>query len=157
ASGLLWKSGCGDRFEEAFLAGTEPEEPCRRRIDRAPIFVEFEEPPVITPEQSQEWSIETPGLGDVQIILDPAASLPDPRGDDDPDELDEEEREATDRQLEEAMREAARRRPEVQLPPIPPPELSRRDDDDDEDDDDEDDDDEDRGRGKARGKSKNPD
>ncbi|HUP45583.1 MAG TPA: PBP1A family penicillin-binding protein, partial [Thermoanaerobaculia bacterium] len=47
ASGLLWKSGCGDRFEEAFLAGTEPEEPCRRRIDRAPIFVEFEEPPVI--------------------------------------------------------------------------------------------------------------
>ena len=130
ASGLRWRSGCGVRFQEAFLAGTEPEEECQRRIERPPILIEFEEPPIITPQQSEEWSAEIPGLGEVQIIIDPAAGLPPPRedeaeDDDDDYELSEEERRAVDEQVEEAMRKAEELRREMGRRP------RERDDDDD--------------------------
>ncbi|HUP49280.1 MAG TPA: PBP1A family penicillin-binding protein, partial [Thermoanaerobaculia bacterium] len=83
ASGLRWRPRCGVRFEEAFLSGTEPEQECRGRIERPPILIQFEEPPVITPEQSEEWSAEIPGLGEVQIVIDPAAGRPPSESDDD--------------------------------------------------------------------------
>lgn len=95
ASGLRWRPGCGFRFEEAFLSGTEPEEQCRGRVEQPPILIVFQEPPVITPEESAERSV-----GEIQIVIDPA------KPDDDPDELDEEEREEIDRQLEKAMEKA---------------------------------------------------
>ena len=127
ASGLLWRSGCGVRFREAFLEGTEPETACRRRIERAPIFVEFEEPPVISPEQSQEWSTEIPGMGEVQVVIDPARDLPPASEDEDPDVLDEREREAVDRAMEEAVRraedEAGRRLPDVLPSPLELPRV----------------------------------
>ena len=130
ASGLLWRSGCGVRFREAFLEGTEPDKPCRRSIERPPIFIEFEEPPVISPEQSQEWSTEIPGMGEVQIIIDPATDLPPASEDEDPDVLDEKEREAVDRAMEEAVKRseeaAGEKLPEVLPPPTqtqPTPEL----------------------------------
>ncbi|HUP48981.1 MAG TPA: hypothetical protein VNA04_09365, partial [Thermoanaerobaculia bacterium] len=89
--------------------------------------IQFEEPPVITPEQSEEWSAEIPGLGEVQIVIDPAAGRPPSESDDDdePFELSQEDRDAIDRQLEEAKRqlEELRRKlpppvqPEMRLPP----------------------------------------
>ncbi|HET7705505.1 MAG TPA: penicillin-binding transpeptidase domain-containing protein, partial [Thermoanaerobaculia bacterium] len=130
SSGLLWRSGCGQPFREAFLSGTEPEEKCRPRPEPTPIWIDFEEPPVITPEQSLEWSV--PGLGDVQIVIDPASKLPPEREDaqdDNPDVLDEEERKDVDKQVEEQLEEARRRveemmkeRDEERVPvPVPPP------------------------------------
>ena len=106
ASGLLWRSGCGPKFEEAFLEGTEPDEHCRGVLRRSPLPVEHIEPPVISPEQAIEWAAEIPDLGEVQIIIDPSAGLP--TQDEDPDVLDERERDAIDRQLEEAIENARR-------------------------------------------------
>jgi penicillin-binding protein 1B len=122
ASGLRWRSGCGDRFEEAFITGTEPEAECRGRVQRPPITLAFQEPPVITPEQSQEWSAEIPGMGEVQIIIDPAAGLP-PEQDENPDELNQQERDAIDRQLEEAREavEQALPEPPANMPPAATP------------------------------------
>ena len=148
SSGLLWRSGCGQPFREAFLSGTEPEEKCRPRPEPTPIWIDFEEPPVITPEQSLEWSV--PGLGDVQIVIDPASKLPPEREDaqdDNPDVLDEEERKDVDKQVEEQLEEARRRveemmkeRDEERVPvPVPPPF------------------DGDRGGGKGKGKGKGRD
>ena len=105
-SGLLWRSGCGQRMEEAFLEGTEPEENCRGRVARPPITFEYRDPPVITPEESSERSREIPGLGEVQIVIDPNAGPP-PEDDDDPDTLNEEERRAVDEQLEKAVEDLA--------------------------------------------------
>ncbi len=130
SSGLLWRSGCGQPFKEAFLAGTEPDEQCTPRPEPTPLWIDFEEPPVITPEQSLEWSV--PGLGDVQIVIDPASKLPPEREeeeDDDPDVLDEEERKDIDKQVEEQLEEARRRVEELmrergaeRVPvPVPPP------------------------------------
>jgi penicillin-binding protein 1B len=105
ASGLLWRSGCGVRFEEAFLSGTEPEEKCRGWTERPRILIAFQEPPIMTPEESLERAKETPDLDDVQIVIDPAG-LPPRDDDDDPDELDEEERKKIDEQLEKALEKA---------------------------------------------------
>jgi hypothetical protein len=125
STGLLWRSGCGQPFEEVFLDGTEPEENCSPRPAPRPIWIDYEEPPVISPEQSQEWSTQIPGLGEVQVVIDPAAKLPPEREDEDPDVLDEEEREAVDEQLEEQLDEARRRveelLPEAAPVPVPPP------------------------------------
>jgi hypothetical protein len=137
-SGLLWRSGCGVQFREAFLAGTEPGTPCRRRIEKPPIFIEFEEPAVISEEQSEEWSTEIPGMGEVQVVIDPSA-LPPVSQDEDPDVLDEKEREAVDRAMEEAARRAEEEleRLRKQLPqgsPVPLPPEPREEDDDREDD-----------------------
>jgi 1A family penicillin-binding protein len=121
SSGLLWRSGCGQAFKEAFLEGTEPEERCRPRPEPTPIWIDFEEPPVITPEQSREWSTQLPGLGEIAIVIDPAAKLPPEREDEDPGVLDEEEREAVDEQLEEARRKIEELLPESVPVPVPPP------------------------------------
>ncbi|HVS31695.1 MAG TPA: PBP1A family penicillin-binding protein [Thermoanaerobaculia bacterium] len=129
-SGLLWQSGCGVRFEEAFIEGTEPDERCRRRIERPPILIGFEEPRVISPEEAAERATGLPGLDDVQIIIDPGAIPSRPGGDDDSDVLDEDEREEIDRQLEDAMRELERLRreaPRIGTPPIFDPREGRRD------------------------------
>jgi penicillin-binding protein 1B len=119
ASGLRWRSGCGARFEEAFIEGTEPEGECRGSVERPPIMIAFEEPPVISPEQSQEWSAEIPGMGEVQIVIDPAAGTP-AEQDENPDELSEREREDVDRQLEEARRAVEEALPEPPAPSMPP-------------------------------------
>jgi penicillin-binding protein 1B len=102
ATGRAWRPRCGSSVEEAFLDGTAPEETCQPRAIPQPLPPEFTEPPVISPEQSQAWSTEVPGLEDVQIVIDPAAGLP-PENDDDPDVLDEQERAEIDRQLKEAL------------------------------------------------------
>ena len=133
ASGLVWRSGCGPRIEEAFLSGTEPSEKCPRRIERPPILIEFREPPVITPEESAERATEVPG--DVQIVIDPAAS--NPSTDDDPDELSEAEQREVDRQVEEALKALEKQRPDPSQPVptpapadpvLPPPEEPKSDD-----------------------------
>ncbi|MGH9458309.1 MAG: transglycosylase domain-containing protein, partial [Thermoanaerobaculia bacterium] len=96
ASGLLWAPGCGRRFDEAFLEGTEPEERCRGRVERPPLLVEFEEPPVISPETYEDRVEDAP---EIEIVILPRDD------DDDPDVLSPEEREEIDRQLEEVLRE----------------------------------------------------
>lgn len=106
-SGRLWRSGCGPRFDESFLRGTEPRENCRGRIEEPPLLIEYRDPPVITPEESSERSKETGGFGEVQIVIDPNAG-PAAEDDQDPDVLDEEEREAIDDQLERAGEELGR-------------------------------------------------
>ena len=88
------------RFEEAFLRGTEPEEKCQRRIETPPIFIDFQDPPVISIEESTERSRDLP---EVEIVIDPARPQEEP--DENPDVLSKEEREAVDRQMEEAMRQ----------------------------------------------------
>ena len=120
SSGLRWRAGCGQRFEEAFIAGTEPKEECRGRVERPPLMIDFEEPPFITPEQSEEWSAQVPGLGEVQVVIDPAAGLP-AEQDENPDVLNEQEREAIDRQLEEAREAVQRALPDPREPPALPP------------------------------------
>jgi penicillin-binding protein 1B len=129
-SGLLWQSGCGVKLQEAFLTGTQPAEKCRKRIEEPPIMIEFHEPAIITPEEATERSQDAPGLGDVEIVIDPAASAP-ADADDDPDQLNEEERSLIDQQLEEAMKRLEeQRRREQEAPPAAapeaPPQLDRK-------------------------------
>lgn len=105
ASGLRWISGCGQRFEEVFLAGTEPEDHCRGWVEEPPLLAVFEEPPVISEETFNQWATETPGPEQVPIVIDPSTrSAPERHDRDDPDVLDREEREAIDRKLREAVR-----------------------------------------------------
>ena len=160
SSGMLWRSGCGEAFREAFLTGTQPEEQCRPRPVPTPIWVDFEEPPVISPEQSLEWSTQIPGMGEVQIVIDPAAGQP-AEEDENPDELNEEERDAIDRQMEEARRrveELLPVTPQAQTPPLQRPEMAPPDDDhdNDRDDDRERERDKDDDRGKDDDREKRP-
>jgi penicillin-binding protein 1B len=113
-SGLLWRPGCGARLEEAFLSGTAPRQECRGPIERLPVIV-FEEPPIMTPEESMERARETPGLDDVEIVIDPSTAGPPPKDDENPDEIDDKEAEAIDRALEEAL-QRAREELKKQLP-----------------------------------------
>ena len=115
SGGLLWQSGCGERLEEFFLEGTEPREHCQGRVEEPEIFIDYQDPPVISPEQSDAWATQIPGLDQVQIILDPGAGPPSAQ-DPEPGVLDEEERESIDRQLEEELKRAA----EEPAPPTPP-------------------------------------
>jgi len=117
SSGLLWQPGCGERLEESFLEGTEPREQCRGRVEEPEIFIEYQDPPVISPEQSDAWATQIPGLDQVQIIIDPSAGQPAAQ-DQNPDVLNEREREAVDRQLEEAMEQPAE---ELPTPPAMEP------------------------------------
>ncbi|HEX8153667.1 MAG TPA: hypothetical protein VF698_11100, partial [Thermoanaerobaculia bacterium] len=97
---------------------------CRARAIEPPPL-EYEEPPVITPEQSKEWTEETPGLDEVQIVIDPgSATRAEP--DDDPDTLDAREQAEVDRQLDEAMQQAGEK-PREPLPEqeVEAPEPSR--------------------------------
>lgn len=110
ASGMLWSAGCGHRFEEVFLEGTEPRERCRGRVERPPLLIAFQEPPIISEETFEEWVTELPGMENVQIIIDPTPVL---QGDD-PDVLDEAEREEIDRRLEQAVRQIEEQRREQQ-------------------------------------------
>jgi penicillin-binding protein 1B len=120
ATGLRWRSGCGAQLDEAFLRGTEPEEECSARA-RPRVVTAYREPPVITFEESQRWATEIPGLGEVQIIIDPETGAP-PAADDDPDTLSEEQQREIDRQLEEALRRSEEERREPRDPsPGPPP------------------------------------
>lgn len=112
ASGLLWASGCGHRFEEAFIAGTEPEQRCRGRVARPSLLAEFEEPAVISMEELSRWLEEFPGAPPEEIVIDPGPVMPG----DDPDVLDEQEQADIDRQVEDALREAR------ENPPPPPSE-----------------------------------
>jgi membrane carboxypeptidase/penicillin-binding protein len=105
ASGLRWQAGCGSQITEVFLEGTEPEDKCQRRIEEVPIWIDFHEPAVITPEESDERAKEAPGLDDVQIVIDPNAAPPQQEEDDNPDVLNDREKEAIDRQLEAALRD----------------------------------------------------
>ena len=121
ASGLQWRPGCGMRFDEAFIAGTEPEEKCQRRIERPPILIDFFEPPVITPEEAKEREI--PGWEDVTIVIEssPRKKEEEKTEEEQSDEADFEEmnekaREEIDRQIEEAKRQLEELRKAV-----PPP------------------------------------
>lgn len=106
SSGLLWSSGCGARLDEVFLAGTEPDERCRGRVAQPPLFVEFEEPPIISAEKFREWVADAPGVRDIQIIVPGDEGV-----DDDPDILSPEERAEVDRQLREALERTRGARP----------------------------------------------
>ncbi|HEY0787851.1 MAG TPA: penicillin-binding transpeptidase domain-containing protein, partial [Thermoanaerobaculia bacterium] len=96
SSGLRWRAGCGQRFEEVFLEGTEPETECRGYVELPPLLAGFEEPDVITAEEFDRWLREAPPQ--VEIVLEPPSGE-----DDDPDVLSPEEREDVDRQVEEAL------------------------------------------------------
>jgi hypothetical protein len=123
---LLWQSGCGVKFEEVFIEGTEPDQRCQRRIEIPPLLIDFEEPPVISPEEAAERATGLPSLDDVQIIIDPAPAS----RDESPDVLDEKEREEIDRQLEGAMRELEKLReqaPQIGTPPTFDPRDARQD------------------------------
>ncbi|HSN67862.1 MAG TPA: PBP1A family penicillin-binding protein, partial [Thermoanaerobaculia bacterium] len=98
ASGLRWQPGCGNRFDEVFLEGTEPEEKCAGRAEEPPLLVDFEEPDVITAEEFDRWLREAPPQ--VEIVIEP----PQARSGDDPNVLSREEQEAIDRQIDEAVR-----------------------------------------------------
>jgi penicillin-binding protein 1B len=99
SSGLLWRPGCGDRFEEVFLEGTQPEEECRGRIVTPPILADFEEPDVISAEEFDRWLREAPPQ--VEIVIEPPTES---RDDYDPGVLSREDREAIDRQIDELLR-----------------------------------------------------
>lgn len=129
-TGGLWAPGCGERFREAFLAGTEPDESCRGRGGAGGLFASFEEPAVISAEKFQEWMTSAPGAEPIEIVIDPGEPLPG----DDPDVLDEREREEIDRQLEDALREIppppadappAADPPSLEPPPLPFPDSPR--------------------------------
>jgi penicillin-binding protein 1B len=119
ASGGLWAPGCGERFREAFLTGSEPTEPCRPR-PAAPVYAAFEEPAVISAEKFREWMEGSPGVAPVEIVIDPGSGEFDPN----PDVLDEGERREIDRQLEDALRQPApppdQPAPGTVAPPIDP-------------------------------------
>lgn len=84
SSGRLWRSGCGEAIDEAFLEGTEPEKRCRPRPRprRVPVY---REPPVITVEQLREWVEEAPEeLGEIEVEEE---SLEDAPPDEEPGEI----------------------------------------------------------------------
>jgi membrane carboxypeptidase/penicillin-binding protein len=98
STGALWRPGCGARFEEVFLEGTEPRDPCRGRVEDPPLLALYEEPDSISAEEFDRWLREAPPQ--VEIVIEPS-EIPDP----DPDVLSPAERNAIDRQIEEALRE----------------------------------------------------
>lgn len=124
ATGGLWAPGCGERFREAFLTGSEPTEPCRPRAVEPPMYAEFEEPAVISAEKFREWMQGAPGVEPIEIVIEPGSGTLD----DDPDVLDERERREIDRQLEDALRQPTPEpspapgtgTPPVATPPVEP-------------------------------------
>ncbi|HUP64890.1 MAG TPA: PBP1A family penicillin-binding protein [Thermoanaerobaculia bacterium] len=104
SSGLLWEPGCGERFDEVFLQGSEPTDSCRGRAERPPLVADFEEPPVISEDRFSELAREAPGVEGIVIVIDPGSMPPDGE----PDVLSPEERASIDRQLEEALRRSER-------------------------------------------------
>ncbi|MFN2441461.1 MAG: transglycosylase domain-containing protein [Thermoanaerobaculia bacterium] len=127
ATGGLWAPGCGERFREAFLVGSEPTEPCRPRAVAPPMYAEFEEPAVISAEKFREWMQGAPGVQPIEIVIEPGSG----DLDDDPDVLDERERREIDRQLEDALRQSPPEpspapgtgTPPVAVPPVEPPTI----------------------------------
>lgn len=85
-TGRLWQPGCGPAVSEVFLTGTEPRENCGGYFDESQIYVEFDEPPMMTDEMAMDMSVYDQRY-QVQTIDDPDAIMLDSLGDeDDPDE-----------------------------------------------------------------------
>ncbi|MEO8192696.1 MAG: PBP1A family penicillin-binding protein [Gemmatimonadales bacterium] len=69
-TGRVWKPGCGPSVTEAFLAGTEPREPCGGYFD-GQLMTEFAEPAFLTEEQLMQMSAYDTTMSHTQIVDDP--------------------------------------------------------------------------------------
>jgi hypothetical protein len=114
-TGRVWQPGCGPSVVEAYLAGTEPRDPCGGFYDGSQVMSIYEEPPVFNDQMAMpDYSTQS------EIVVDPAdtASDADVNMDVEPDTV------MFDKSTVDTMRareERRRREREQAPPPIAPP------------------------------------
>ncbi len=70
ATGGVWRAGCGQSVIEAFLAGTEPTQPCGGALGDQMMSI-YEEPGLLSDEMAAQMSAYDSGLSHVDPVNDP--------------------------------------------------------------------------------------
>lgn len=120
-SGRRWMPGCGPSVVEVFLSGTEPAEQCGGFFDGSMVMGGFEEPPVITEEQSrmmEQSAQEMMRMREREMVHDPDSMVTSADAEDSADVQDDSVRQPQPP----PPPPRAPRAPREQFPVRPPPE-----------------------------------